>query len=132
MAASENSSVIISDGNDADLNSQEENLSYEEISKLGETSTQDLKEHENSEKITINILQAEILICKNFVMGEISDINGKILGIFLNSGKQKETKELEHLKKENENKTLTMKSLFKRIYRNLLVLFEKIRANKMI
>ena len=132
MAASESSSVIISDGSDAELNSQEENLSYEEISKLGETSTQGLKEHENSEKITINILQAEILICKNFVMGEISDINGKILGIFLNSGKQKETKELEHLKKENENKTLTMKSLFKRIYRNLLVLFEKIRANKMI
>ena len=132
MAASESSSVIISDGNDAELNSQEENLSYEEIPKLGETSIQDLKEHENSGKITINILQAEILICKNFVMGEISDINGKILGVFLNSGKQKETKELEHLKRENENKTLTMKSLFKRIYRNLLVLFEKIRANKMI
>ena len=50
MAASESTSVIISDGNDAELNSQEENLSYEEISKLGETSTQDLKEHENSEK----------------------------------------------------------------------------------
>ena len=62
MAASESSSVIISDGKDAELNSQEENLSYEEIPKLGETSTQDLKEHENSEKITINILQAEILM----------------------------------------------------------------------
>ena len=39
-------------------------------------------------------------------MEEISNVNEKISGIFLNSGKQKKTKEFEYLKMENENKTL--------------------------
>ena len=38
-------------------------------------------------------------------------MNKKILKIFLNSGKQKEAKELENLKTENNNKTLIVKSL---------------------
>ena len=42
---------------------------------------------------------------------EICNINEKISGISLNSGKQKEAKELEHFKKENEKKTLIIKSL---------------------
>ena len=42
-------------------------------------------------------------------------MNEKILGIFLNSGKQKETKELEHLRMENENKTLIIKSLLENL-----------------
>ena len=37
-------------------------------------------------------------------MEGISGMNEKISGIFLNSEKQKETKELEYLKTENENK----------------------------
>ena len=37
-------------------------------------------------------------------MGEISSINGKIWGLLFNSGKQREDKELEHLKRENEKK----------------------------
>ena len=48
-------------------------------------------------------------------MGQISNINGKILGIRLSTGKQKETKELEHLKMENENKTLIIKSLLENL-----------------
>ena len=48
--------------------------------------------------------QAEFLTFKNFAMEGISDMNEKISGIFLNSEKQKETKELEYLKTENENK----------------------------
>ena len=38
-------------------------------------------------------------------------MNEKISAIFLNLGKQKETKELKYLNKENENKTLIIKSL---------------------
>ena len=56
------------------------------------------------------MLQAEFLTFKNFVMGPISNMNEKISGIFLNSAKQKKTKELEHLKMEKENKTLIIKS----------------------
>ena len=37
-------------------------------------------------------------------------MNEKISGIFSNLGVQKETKELEKLKTENENKTLIIKS----------------------
>ena len=44
-------------------------------------------------------------------MREISKINEKISGIFLNLKKHRETKELEHLKMENENKTLIIKKL---------------------
>ena len=61
------------------------------------------------------MLQAEFLTFTNFVMGEISNMNEKISGIFLNTGKQKETKELEHLKTENENKTLIIKSLLENL-----------------
>ena len=57
------------------------------------------------------MLQAKFLTFKNFFMGEISKMNEKTSGIFWNSGKQKETKKLEHLKMENENKTLVIKSL---------------------
>ena len=57
------------------------------------------------------MLQAKFLTFKNFSVGEISKMNEKTSGIFWNSGKQKETKELEHLKMENENKTLIIKSL---------------------
>ena len=48
-------------------------------------------------------------------MPEISKINEKISGIFLNLGKPRETKELEHLKMENENKTLIIKKLLKNL-----------------
>ena len=82
--------------------------------KLGETSTQNIKEHESSEKITISMLQTDFLTFKNFVMEEISSMNEKISWIFLNSGKQKETKELKHLKIENETKTLINKKLFRK------------------
>ena len=61
------------------------------------------------------MLQAEFLTFKNFVMGEISNMNEKIAGIFLNSGKRKETKELEYLKTENENKTLIIKNLLENL-----------------
>ena len=37
------------------------------------------------------MLQAGFLTFKNFVMGESSNMNEKILRIFLKSGKQKET-----------------------------------------
>ena len=57
------------------------------------------------------MLQAEFLTFKNFAVGEFSNKNEKISEIFLNSGKQKETKELEHLKTENGNKTLIIKSI---------------------
>ena len=72
------------------------------------------------------MLQAEFLTFTNFVMGEISNMNEKISGIFLNTGKQKETKELEHLKTENENKTLIIKSLLE----NLSQLAKKSRQTK--
>ena len=102
----DSSSIVISDNNDTESNSQEDIPSNEEIPKLGETSTQNIKEHESSEKILISIFQAKFLTSKNFAMGEISNMNAKISGLLLNSGKQKETKKLEHLKTENENKTL--------------------------
>ena len=57
------------------------------------------------------MLQAEFLTFKNFAVGEFSNKNEKISEIFLNSGKQKETKELEYLKTENGNKTLIIKSI---------------------
>ena len=69
-------------------------------------STQNLKEHESSDKIAISTLQADFLTFKNFVMGEISNMNEKTPGIFLNLRKQKETKKLEHLKTQNKIKTL--------------------------
>ena len=43
-------------------------------------------------------------------MEEISNVNEKISGIFLNLGKQKKTKELEYLKMKNENKTLIIRN----------------------
>ena len=107
--------TVISGNYDTESNSQEETPSDEEIPKLGKTSTQNVKEHESSGKITISMLQAELLIFKNFVMGETANMNEKISGIFLNSGKQKETKELEHLRMENENKTLIIKSLLENL-----------------
>ena len=61
------------------------------------------------------MLQAEFLAFKHFVMGEISNMNEKISWIFLNSGKQKETKELEHLKMEDD-KTLIIKSLLENLF----------------
>ena len=61
------------------------------------------------------MLQAEFLTFKKFFMGEISNMNEKISGIFLNSGKQKESKELEHLETRNENKTLIIKSLLENV-----------------
>ena len=67
------------------------------------------------EKITFSMLQAEFLTFKKFFMGEISNKNEKISGIFLDSGKQKESKELEYLETENENKTLIMKSLLENV-----------------
>ena len=44
-------------------------------------------------------------------MDEISNKNEKVSGIFLNSGKQKGTTEPQHIKIENENKTLIIRSL---------------------
>ena len=61
------------------------------------------------------MLQAEFLTFKKFFMGEISNMHEKISGIFLNSGKQKESKELEHLETRNENKTLIIKSLLENV-----------------
>ena len=49
------------------------------------------------------MLQAGFLPTRNFVMGESSAVDEKISGIFQNSGKQEEIKELEHLKIENKN-----------------------------
>ena len=69
-------------------NSQEETHSNKKIPKPGERSTQNVKEHESSEEITISMLQAEFLTFKNFVMGEIS-MNESISGIFLNFRKTK-------------------------------------------
>ena len=67
------------------------------VPKLGETSTQNVKEHESPEKITNSILQVE------FVMGEnFQDEN--ILETFSSSGNYKEAKELKNLITENENK----------------------------
>ena len=43
-------------------------------------------------------------------MEEISNVNEKISGKFLNLGKQKKTKELEYLKMKNENKTLIIRN----------------------
>ena len=54
-------------------------------------------------------------------MGEISNINGKISGLLFNSGKQKEDKELEHLKRENEKET------FKSLLENLLQLASSLK-----
>ena len=79
--------AFISDSNDTESNSQEKTPSYDEIPKLWETSTQNVKGHQSSEKITISKLQAEFLTFKNFVMEEISTVNRKISGAYLNSGK---------------------------------------------
>ena len=79
--------AFISDSNDTESNSQEKTPSYDEIPKLWETSTQNVKGHQSSEKITISKLQAEFLTFKNFVMEEISTENRKISGAYLNSGK---------------------------------------------
>ena len=54
-------------------------------------------------------------------MGEISNINGKISGLLFNSGKQKEDKELEHLKRENEKET------FESLLENLLQLASSLK-----
>ena len=62
------------------------------------------------------MLQAEFLTFKKFFMGEISNMNEKISAIFSNSGKQKESKELEHLETGNENKTLIIKSLLGNVF----------------
>ena len=72
-------------------------------------------EHESSEKITISMFQTEFLTFINFVIGEISNMNEEISGIFLNSLKQKEIKELKQLKMKNENKTLIIKSLLENL-----------------
>ena len=58
--------TVISGNYDTESNSQEETPSDEEIPKLGKTSTQNVKEHESSGKITISMLQAELLTFKNF------------------------------------------------------------------
>ena len=71
IVSEDSSTTVISDNNDTESSFQEETPSNEEIPKLGETSTQNIKEHESSEKITISMLQAEFLTFKNFVMREI-------------------------------------------------------------
>ena len=48
-------------------------------------------------------------------MEEISNKNEKVSGIFLNSGKQKGTTEPQHIKIENENKTLIIRSLLENL-----------------
>ena len=59
---SDNSSITVtSNNNDTESDSQEETPSHEEILKLGEMSTQNVKEHESSLNITISMLQAEFL-----------------------------------------------------------------------
>ena len=119
----DSSTTVAFDNNDTGSNSQEETSSNEETPKLGETSTQNVKEHESSEKVTITMLQAEFLTFKNFAMGGISNKNEKISRIFLNSGKQKKTKELEHLKAENENK------IIKSLIENLSQLASSLQKN---
>ena len=52
-------------------------------------STEIVKEHENSEKITISMLQAEFLTFKNFLMRVIFNINEKIFGNILELRKTK-------------------------------------------
>ena len=49
VVSEDSSTTSISDSNDRESNSEEEFPSYEVIPKLGETSTQNVKEHENSE-----------------------------------------------------------------------------------
>ena len=78
IVSEDSSTTVISDNNDTKSNSQEETPSNEEIPKLGETSIQNIKEHESSENITISMLQTEFLTFKNFVMEEISSMNEKI------------------------------------------------------
>ena len=79
------------------------------------------------------MLQAEFLSFKNFVMRDISNMNEKISGIFLNTGKQKETKELEYLKTENVNKTLIIKRLLQNLSQLITTSHDKlITTNKMI
>ena len=58
-------------------------------------------------------------------------MNEKISGIFSNLGVQKETKELEKLKTENENKTLIIKSFLENLSQ-ITSSLKKIRANKMM
>ena len=58
----------------------------------------------------MRLSQAGFLTFKNFGMGESSNMNQKISGIFLNSRKLKETKETGHLKTENVNKTLIIQN----------------------
>ena len=79
------------------------------------------------------MLQAEFLSFKIFVMRDISNMNEKISGIFLNTGKQKETKELEYLKTENVNKTLIIKRLLQNLSQLITTSHDKlITTNKMI
>ena len=52
-------------------------------------------------------------------MEEISNVNEKISGIFLNLGKQKKTKELEYLKMKNENKTLIIRNTLENLLQPL-------------
>ena len=79
------------------------------------------------------MLQAEFLSFKIFVMRDISNMNEKISGIFLNTGKQKETKELEYLKTENVNKTLIIKRLLPNLSQLITTSHDKlITTNKMI
>ena len=49
VVSEDSSTASISDSNDRESNSEEEFPSYEEIPKLGETSTQNVKEQGNSE-----------------------------------------------------------------------------------
>ena len=104
VISEDSSTTVISDNNDTESNYQEETPSNEEILELGETSTQHVKEHESSEKKRLACCTLNILHLRIFVTGAISNMNEKISGMFSNSGKQKETKELEHLKMENKIK----------------------------
>ena len=63
-------------------------------------------------------------------MEEISNVNEKISGIFLNSGKQKKTKEFEYLKMENENKTLITRNTLENLSQLVSPFSEKSRRAK--
>ena len=55
---------FVSDSNGTESNSQEETSSSEEIPK---TSTQNIKKHENLERIRISMLQVEFFTFKHFL-----------------------------------------------------------------
>ena len=69
VVSEDSSTTAISDNNDTESNSHEETPSSEEIPKLRETSTKNVKEHESLEKILISMLQAEFITFKKFCYG---------------------------------------------------------------